>query len=114
MEDAESLRVRAWTAARDGYHGDAMILFRRIVAEYPDSEAAKDAKEFIEGRTPKPAQVPLDAPTQRVTVVDIDISFPQLVNLIVKATFAMLFVWLFFGAIGFVLFFVIGRMAAAG
>lgn len=57
--------------------------------------------------------IPLDLPTQRVTVVDFNISFERLVALFMKATFALLLVALFFGFIGFVIFAVVGGMLAS-
>ena len=108
-EAAEALRVRAWERAHSGYTGDAAILFGRLIHEYPGSEAAAEAQKYLDNPSP-----PIVARAERVTVVDIDISFGQLVALFVKAAIAMIPAAIILGIIGFIAFEVASALVGAG
>lgn len=86
---AESLRVQAWAAARSGNREYAAKLFRQILEEHPGTAASDDARLFFTDN-PHPT-VQDSAPTlQRVTVVDLDISFLNMVGLFIKAAIAII------------------------
>lgn len=121
--DANVLLRQALACERAGKIDEAIALFSRVVDRYPNTDAAQSAQSYLAGTEPKPAAAAVHGPwtgaafpdaavIQRVTVVDIDISFGQLVALVVKGTLAMLFVSLFLGVLGAIAFVVIGQMLA--
>ena len=109
----ESLRVQAWAASHAGSREYADKLFRQLIQDHPDSLAARDAQLYF-ADNPQSANAPPAQPIQRVTVVDLDISFGQLVSLFVKAAIAMIPAAIILGIIGFIVFAVVGAFVGGG
>jgi len=132
---ADSLLSQAWAAERRGETDEAVALFRRVVTEYPNAAAAHDAQAYLAGvqhlakpvsaearreaylagagvpHREHPAGPPGGPPIQRVTVVDVDISFGQLVSLFVKAAIALVPAAIILAIIGFIVFVIVGAFA---
>ena len=113
----ESL-ARARAAHERGDAETALALFRSIAERHPDSPAANTAREYIAAaehvaESRQAAQAAPGSPTgpaMRVTVVDLDISFGQLVSLFVKAAIAIVPAAIILGALGFFVFVLIGAV----
>jgi hypothetical protein len=86
---ADELWLQARDADKRGGRTEASLLFRRIIAEHPNSEAAKDAHLYFASE-PHLAQHAPPAPIQLVRVVELDISFGNMMLLFIKAAFAII------------------------
>lgn len=134
--EADVLLRQAWAVERAGRVDEAVALFSRIVDKYPNTDAAQVAQNYLAGVShlaqppsqatreafaPSIPRVEYDAPhapsgeppIQRVTVVDLDISFGQLVSLFVKASIALIPAAIILGGIAFVVAAVIAGIANA-
>lgn len=98
--EADELWLQARDADKRGDRTEASLLFRRIIAEHPNSEAAKDAHLYFASE-PRLAQHAPPAPIlsrgvaagqsiQLVRVVELDISFGNMMLLFIKAAFAII------------------------
>lgn len=117
--DADALLRQARAAERAGNIDKAVALYSRVVDRYPHTDAAREAQTslagdarataearraaYVSGAPPEQATLtlPVEPTVQLVRVVDVDISFGQLVSLFVKASIAMIPAAIILGAIGF-------------
>ncbi len=124
-ERAAGALARALYAESSG-DAHARRYFEQITRIYPGTpEAAEAAKalerirQHPERADPEPVAAPppqlgsTTGPAMRVTVVDLDISFGQLVSLFVKAAIAMIPAAIILSALGFIVMVVIGGLANA-
>jgi len=112
---AAAALAKAIDAERRGDKAIAWGYFKQVVKIYPGTPEAAEAMKRLEQpqvaeQPPVTAQAAIAAathtapPVQLVRVVDVDISFGQLVSLFVKAAIAMIPAAIILAIIGFIVF----------